>query len=146
MSDSRRVRAQRRVLGFDFGSRRIGVAFGQEASGTARPLQTLRADSRATWDEIGTLIEAWAPDLFVVGLPLGAGGSPTPTTRSVQRFIRRLSGRYGLPVETVDERLSSHEAEGRVRNAREHRAAGGLDALSACVIVEDWLRQDGMQS
>lgn len=140
--DGRQLESSRRILGFDFGAQRIGVAFGQEASGTARPLRSLRADSPSSWDHIRALMDEWAPDLFVVGVPLHADGSPTDTTRAVERFIRRLDGRFGLPVETVDERLSSHEAGARLRAGARQES---LDAMAACVIVEDWLRRNEQQ-
>jgi putative Holliday junction resolvase len=116
------------------------VAFGQEASGTATPLKILHTET--AWESIAALVDDWAPDVFVVGLPRTADGSPNSTTRAVERFVRRLTGRYGLPVETVDERLTSREAGDRVRAGGRCAGKLGLDAIAACVIVEDWLQRD----
>ena len=100
------------VLGFDFGEKRIGVAVGQELTGTARGITTLTSKNRQPdWEAISRLIEEWRPDLLVVGHPLHMDGSEQPLTHLAYRFGNRLSGRYNLPVERVDERLSSYEAE-----------------------------------
>src|SRR5690606_24221209 len=67
-----------RVLGFDFGTRQIGVAVGQTLTGNARPLKELRArDGIPDWDQIGALLKEWQPDALIVGLPLNMDGSPS---------------------------------------------------------------------
>ncbi|NOR51896.1 MAG: Holliday junction resolvase RuvX, partial [Gammaproteobacteria bacterium] len=100
------------VLGFDFGEKRIGVAIGQELTGTARGIATLTSKNRQPdWDAISHLIEQWHPDLLVVGAPLHMDGTEQPLTHLAYRFGNRLSGRYNLPVERIDERLTSYEAE-----------------------------------
>src|SRR5690606_27751477 len=86
------------------------------------------------WQALARLIEDWAPDALVVGLPITADGKPHALAPAVQRFARRLEGRYGLPVHMVDERLSSHEAESRVSPARL-----GIDAVAAQLILETWM-------
>jgi putative Holliday junction resolvase len=131
-------------LGFDFGMRRIGVAAGQALTATARPLEILPArDGIPDWDRIAGIIEEWQPDLIVVGLPLNADGSEHEVTRAARRFMNRLQGRFGLPVHTVDERLSSVEAASRLRgdNARRARPDAPLDHIAAQVILETWLEQ-----
>ncbi|MEQ8231224.1 MAG: Holliday junction resolvase RuvX [Gammaproteobacteria bacterium] len=128
----------RTVLAFDFGLRRIGVAVGQEVTGTAEPLVTLQVrDQRPDWDAIAALVGTWQPDLFVLGRPCTADGAPTALSAPLERFARRLAGRYGRPVSFVDERLSSYAAG-------EHPRAGrtGLDAASASVILETWFAEN----
>ncbi len=124
----------RTLLGFDFGTRRIGVAVGQAVTGTARPLVTLDCrDGTPDWTAIGALLDQWQPDALVVGLPLLADGSEGETCEAARRFARRLAGRYHLPVHLQDERLSSAAAE--AGGARGH----DIDAEAAALILGDWL-------
>jgi len=132
------------LLGFDFGSRRIGVAVGQRITGTASALTTLAArDGQPDWDQVSKLLETWQPQALVVGQPLQLDGSRSDITAAAERFARRLEGRYHLPVYLCDERLSSHAAEhwGDARGA----PSGGLDAAAAQIILQDWLDSHGEQ-
>ncbi len=127
------------LLGFDYGSKKIGVASGQNLTGQAAPLDTLAmVQQRPDWDAIGRLIEQWRPDRLVVGLPLNMDDTPTPLTERVRRFARQLQGRYRLPVELVDERLTSKAARADFGAAT---ARKGLDAFAAKLIIETWLSQ-----
>lgn len=137
---------QRTVLGFDYGRRRIGVAVGQEITGTATELASLPArEGVPDWPALERLVQRWAPDALVVGVPYHMDGREHELTGQARRFARQLQGRFHLPVHEVDERLSSHEAEAI---AAERRAAGhprrirkgDIDRLAARIIVEDWLR------
>ena len=99
------------VLAFDFGERRIGVAVGDMGVGIAHPLQTISGESNeARFTAIGRMIAEWNPARLVVGLPLYLDGGEHELTRLCRRFARRLEGRFGLPTELVDERLTSSEA------------------------------------
>jgi putative Holliday junction resolvase len=135
--------AGRTVLGFDFGQVRIGVAVGQELTGAARPLKTLAVrEQRIDWQGIARLIADWQPDLLIVGIPRHADGSNNTITEAALRFGRRLHDRFRLPVETIDERLSSQAAENSRQSpprSRPGRRASSLDAIAAAVIVETWL-------
>lgn len=123
----------RTLLGFDYGSKRIGVAVGQTVTGTASPLQTLAVKhGRPDWEALTTLIELWAPEALVVGMPCNSDGSAHSLSPRIRRFCRQLEGRYHLPVHQIDERLSSDEAS--------RRGAGiDVDAVAAQVILETWL-------
>ena len=126
------------LLGLDFGERRTGVAIGQTLAGSARPLTTLHSrDGAQDFEAIGKLIADWAIDALVVGLPLHMDGSEQPLTERVRRFARQLEGRFQLPVHLVDERLSSDEA------ARRSGKKTGIDAEAACIILQDWMQQQG---
>jgi putative Holliday junction resolvase len=134
------------ALGFDFGRARIGVAVGEAVTGSARPLRTLPVRrQRPDWDAIGRLIAEWRPDLLVVGVPRHADDTPGATTEAALRFSRQLHDRFHLPVATIDERLSSWEAEQRQLEASSagHRRGGDatLDAEAAAVILESWFNQ-----
>jgi putative Holliday junction resolvase len=130
------------VLAFDFGERFVGVAVGETGVGVAHPLVTI--DDPATdarFAVIGELIEEWQPARLVVGLPLSLDGAPHALTRRAQRFARQLEGRFGLPVTLVDERLSSAEAEERLRaigrGGRAHKHLA--HPVAAQVILQDFL-------
>lgn len=134
------------ALGFDFGRRRIGVAVASRATGSATPLACAAArDGIPDWASIGDLVEEWQPSRLVVGLPYNIDGTESEMTRSARRFGNRLGNRFGLPVEFVDERLSSSEAERRLRGQRqsgERRRRvrpGDVDAMAAAIILESWL-------
>jgi putative Holliday junction resolvase len=123
------------ALGFDYGERRIGVAVGQSISRTATPLMTLPAHAgQPNWNDVQNLIREWGPEVLIVGKPSTMDGNPHPLLPAVERFAGRLHGRFGLPIEFVDERLSSHEAQA-VTKLRDT----SLDAMSARLILETWL-------
>jgi putative Holliday junction resolvase len=134
------------ALGFDFGRRRIGVAVGSRATGGATPLACIPArDGVPDWEAIRELVEEWRPSRLVVGLPYNIDGTESEMTRSARRFGNRMGNRFGLPVEFVDERLSSSEAERRLRGQRrsgERRRRvrpSDVDAMAAAIILESWL-------
>jgi len=136
----------RTLLGFDFGTRRIGIAVGQELTGTARPLTTLASrDGGPDWTAIGKLIEEWHPAALVVGIPYHMDGSEMELTRLATRFGNRLRGRYNLPVFTVDERLTSAEAEQVLRADGRRFDKGAVDQLAAQLILQSWLDQHASQ-
>ncbi|MBH86526.1 Holliday junction resolvase RuvX [Marinobacter sp. BGYM27] len=132
---------QRRVMAFDFGTRRIGVAVGQEMLGKAQPVGMILArDGVPDWNDITALIEEWQPHLFVVGLPLNMDGSESEMCLRARKFGKRLHGRYHHPYEMMDERLSSYEAKGEVLSGGGSRDFGkhGVDDLAAVLILESW--------
>jgi putative Holliday junction resolvase len=128
------------LLAFDYGTSFIGVAVGQSVTGTATPLAALKAnDGVPDWNRIEALIAEWRPHRLLVGLPLNMDGSESPMSARARKFANRLHGRFGLPVATWDERLSSFEARGELlaRGQRAFRGAG-VDSLSARLILESW--------
>ncbi len=134
----------RTILSFDFGLRRIGVAVGQDITGSASPLGVVanRPDG-PDHKRLRELIQQWQPTRLVVGMPAHADGSPSDMQVPVNDFIEELS-RYDLPIETVDERYTSIEAE---RVLKEARAAGKrgriskemIDSAAAVFIAERYL-------
>jgi putative Holliday junction resolvase len=131
------------LLGFDFGLHRIGVAIGQQLTGTARALVTVRSRSgKPDWDMITALIRTWQPDALVVGLPVHADGTDSEFTRRVKRFIRQLEDRYKLPVHAMDERLSSHAAAHSEDSGRHELKSMGIDAVAAKEILQSWLQSE----
>ena len=127
------------VLAFDFGLKRIGVAVGNGLTGTASALQPLVArDGTPDWERVARLIAEWRPERLLVGLPLNMDGTPSDMSAAAERFARRLHGRFKLPCETMDERLSTREAR-ELLAAGEGRAS--RDSVAACVILESWFAQ-----
>jgi putative Holliday junction resolvase len=130
------------LLGFDYGTKRIGVAVGQDITRTVTPLMTLHCSNETPdWEAISKLIEEWKPDRLVVGLPLHLDGTSQPLTDRAQRFGNQLKGRYNLPVELVDERLTSHEAEMELATQKGKTTKADIDALAAALILQSWLNQ-----
>ena len=129
------------VLGFDFGTRRIGVAVGEAMLKSARALTTIATEANAArFDAISKLIAEWQPRCLVVGLPLALDGSEHEMTARCRRFANQLHGRFGLPVELADERLSSVSAESALRSRghdlRRHKEA--IDAEAAAIILQSY--------
>lgn len=123
-------------MAFDFGMNKIGVAVGQMVTRSANPLTILKAkDGIPNWDEIGKLIKEWQPDQLIVGLPLNMDGTESEMSRLAEKFSRRLNGRLNIPCATMDERLSSFEAEQYAEKDEK------LDAIAAKLILETWLGQ-----
>ncbi|MCP5163244.1 MAG: Holliday junction resolvase RuvX [Hahellaceae bacterium] len=128
-------------LCFDFGTRRIGVAVGRDALGTATELAPLPAkDGVPQWPMLEKLVGEWLPDGFVVGLPLNMDGSENEMSLRATKFAKRLQGRFGKPFFMMDERLSSFEAKGMVMQKGGDRDFGrnSVDGLAACLILESW--------
>ncbi|GGJ02375.1 putative pre-16S rRNA nuclease [Shewanella hanedai] len=129
------------VLGFDFGTKSIGIAIGQSLTGSAAPLQSIKAvDGIPKWEEIGLLIEEWKPDLVVVGLPLNMDGSEQEMTQRAKKFANRINGRFGVKIATQDERLTTADAKTRLFEMGGYKALtkGQVDAMSAVLIIESY--------
>ena len=129
------------ILAFDFGLKRIGVASGESLLGQARALTTIAAeDNDSRFAAIAKLIAEWQPRLLVVGLPRALDGSEHDMTARCRRFGHQLEGRFSLPVEFIDERLSSSEAEARLadRGMTWQERKKQVDAVAAEIILQDY--------
>jgi len=129
------------VLAFDFGEKRIGVATGETLLGSAHPLTVIHASSNdERFAAIGKLVDEWRPERLVVGLPTHADGKPHEMTRLASKFGERLARRFALPVSFADERLTSRDAEARLREAgRDSRGVKAVvDAVAAQLILQTW--------
>ncbi|MGR6860661.1 Holliday junction resolvase RuvX [Aliivibrio salmonicida] len=134
--------SSRTIMAFDFGTKSIGSAIGQEITGTASPLKAFKAqDGTPNWDDIEKQIKEWQPDLIVVGLPTDLHGKELETiTPKAKKFANRLHGRFGYQVELHDERLSTVEARADLFEFGGYKALskGNIDCQSAVVILESW--------
>lgn len=132
----------RTIMAFDFGTKSIGSAIGQEITGTASPLKAFKAqDGTPNWDDIEKQIKEWQPDLVVVGLPMDMQGKELETiTPRAKKFANRLHGRFGVQVELHDERLSTASAREELFSFGGYKALkkGNIDCQSAVVILESW--------
>ncbi len=144
-------KTQRTILGFDFGTKRIGIAIGQEITNTVNPLTTITAvKNKPDWDKISKIISEWQPDLLVIGLPLHMDGTEQPMTQAARRFSNQLNGRYQIPIALMDERLSSNEAESILKERSGSDALfrdsmfpdkAQIDMISAQLILQSWMSQ-----
>lgn len=136
-------------LGFDYGDKHIGVAVGQRLTCTAAGLETIPATRKqVVWDAITRLVETWRPQGFVVGLSYQDDGSENPITPQILKFCRQLEGRYGLPVYTMDETLSTVESKSLFYQSRAKRSTGFgavKDILAAQLILQTWLEHVSQQ-
>lgn len=133
------------VMGFDYGLRRIGVAIGQLITATASPLAPLKAKAGSPdWPDVGALLDEWQPALVVVGKPVHMDGSDSDMSKRAQKFAGRIHGRFGVEVTMADERLSSFEVKGWVKERYGPQDFGdyAVDSLAAMVIVEQWLQDN----
>jgi len=132
------------VLGFDVGSKRIGVAIGSAFGLHARAIAVVDMHGKGPdWGVIAQLLKEWGPDGLVVGDPLTLDGKDQPNRKRAQGFARQLRERFKLPVAMIDERSSSVEAARRfaverAEGRKRRRDAATLDAVAAAVIVERW--------
>ncbi|MEC8925056.1 MAG: Holliday junction resolvase RuvX [Pseudomonadota bacterium] len=131
------------VVGFDFGTKSIGVAVGQSITGTASILKALKAqDGIPNWGAVEQLLKEWQPERVVVGLPLNMDGTEQPLTQRAKKFGNRIHGRFNVPVVFQDERLTSTAAREALFERDGYRGLekGKVDSAAALLIVEDYLR------
>jgi putative Holliday junction resolvase len=131
-----------RVAALDVGDARIGVAISDELGLTTRGIGVVRrVGGLRDLDAVGRLLAPHGPERVVVGLPLNMDGSEGPQAAKVRRFAERLRDHLGLPVDLWDERLTTVEAHGILREAggRRRRDKGLVDQVAATVILRSYL-------
>ena len=136
------------VVALDFGLKRIGIASGDTLTRAAHPRTTISNGPKGPdWAALERLLTDVRPARIAVGEPYNADGSVSPLTEAARRFAAELAQRSHLPVDLVDERWSSQDAEERLRDARasgERRrrvTRQDIDAAAAAVILERWLER-----
>jgi putative Holliday junction resolvase len=141
---------QGRAVCIDFGERRVGIAISDPTQTIARPLKVLQvggpadAATQVAWELEQLAGDPDPPVTLVVGWPRRLDGTESEQTLRVRSFVDALSARTALPIELMDERLSSREAESRLA-AREpswRRRKKRLDAAAAAVILQDYLDRE----
>jgi putative Holliday junction resolvase len=134
------------LLGFDFGTRRIGVAVATTITRQASPLTTIEiADERARLEAIATLVREWSPSQIVVGVPVHADGATHAITAKARAFAATLARRFKLPVAEVDERYTTEIAQQVLDESelprRRHRSV--RDQVAAQLILQGFLDDPG---
>lgn len=146
-------------MAIDYGKKRIGLAVAEETGGVPRPLAMIeRKNRRDDMRRLREIVREHGVKRIVVGHPLRLDGTRGEMAEEAERFAERLRKQIGVPVELVDERLTSWEAEqvleekegrktltqrahrgrrGRAKRRRE--AKGSVDAVAAAVILRDYL-------
>lgn len=133
------------LLAFDFGLRRIGIATANRITGTANPLETLKIGAEVPWERVDALVTQWRPGRLLVGLP--SSQTAPELAAAASDFAATLGDRYRLPVSTVDETLTSRAAQSELIMARKSGLMKkkirkeSLDSHAACLIAEQWLRE-----
>ena len=134
-----------RVLGLDYGERRIGAAVSDPTCTIAQPLPTAvrRRGRRPPYTQIAEMVAEWGVARIVIGLPLDSSGDIGPQAEHVQEFGAALKRRVHLPVEYWDERLSSVRARRELARldlpAAKRRQKGRVDAVAATFILQSYL-------
>jgi putative Holliday junction resolvase len=132
------------IIAFDFGLRRIGVAVGQDVTGSASPLGVVsNGENGPDLDRIAALLKEWRPNRLVVGMPLHIDDSPGDLEPTIRNFVAELE-RFELPIDRVDERHTSQEAAQELKNARQAGSKGRIkkehiDSAAAVLIAERYL-------
>ena len=133
-----------RMMGFDFGTKKIGVAIGQQITRQANALTVVFSrHGEPDWQAIEKLITHWQPETLIVGRPLNMDGTTQLLTQLAEKFAGKLHKRYHLPVVMVDERLSTIAARANIFAEGGYRALQQkkTDAVAAQIILQDWLDQ-----
>lgn len=132
-----------RCLGIDYGTKRVGLAHGDEI-GVATPLPALvDADEAVRWRKLGEQIKRRRITDLILGYPYNMDGSVGFKAKEVDGFAAKLKAQFGLPVHLVDETLTSSEAESSIakKDRRGVRDSGRIDSRAACLILQDYLDQ-----
>ena len=135
-------------IAFDYGTRRIGVAVGNELLQTARPLGVvLNHNGTPEWNAIKSHLQQWQPAGLIIGLPLNEAGEEQALCNHVRGFARQLAKRFSLPVHLSDERYSSLAAQEEIRKMRQsgqrprRSKHADIDGVAAALILEQWFSQ-----
>jgi len=124
------------VLGFDYGTKRIGVAVGNSLTGSAQAMSVIHnTNSEQTLQKIKELISEWQPNCLVVGLPVYPDGAEHAMTKRSRLFGQELTKQFGKPVHFVDERYSSVLLE------QDAQYQGFVDSHAAGLLLEQFFRE-----
>ena len=133
------------ILAFDFGLKHIGVAIGQEITNTAQTFFSLEAkNGEPNWNQLDPLVKEWNPKLLIVGNPLNMDGSDSEIKKKSDKFSNLINKRYNIPVELMDERLTTKEAKERLEAKRSNSVSLGRDThqIAAQIILESWFSEN----
>lgn len=129
-------------MALDIGEKRTGVAVSDPAGRVASPIEVLpTAEVTGNAKPFRMLLEDWEPELLVCGLPKSLSGDEGKQAARIREAARTIAGATGMPVEFVDERLSSREAKRSLRDMGydERRMRGKVDMIAASLFLQSWL-------
>jgi putative Holliday junction resolvase len=133
-----------KLLALDHGRARTGVAVTDPTGALVRPLPAIaRVDTPSGMRALAAIVDRERPERIIVGDPLLLSGERGAQARAAAGFADRVRGRFGVPVELVDERLSTREASRRLAEAGNRRGGPDLDSAAACVLLESVLGRMG---
>jgi len=135
-----------RILGIDYGNKRVGTAVSDQLGWTAQPLDTLKMSGhREILEKIEKYIEKYDIEKIVVGMPYNMDGTIGKRAEITQSFINFLENNLELPIEIQDERLTSSQAENILLEADVSRAGRKkvIDKLAAALILQTYLDRKG---
>ena len=134
----------KKVLGFDFGKKQIGIATGQTVTHTSSALTIVKAKNGIPdWISLDKVIMDWEPDIFVVGLPLNMDLTEGDLSQESRKFALSLQNRFGRKAEMMDERLTSREAKEQRRTVK-CKHSNKVDDLAAALILQSWLENPSL--
>ncbi len=134
-----------KVIGFDYGKKHTGVAYGQTLTKLATPLTTIKAtkDAKPPFEDIKEIINKWSPEALIVGIPLNMDGSEQDMTILAKKFAKQLKEKFNLPIFEIDERLTTWEAKNNLgihyKGATSKEDQKKVNAEAAAILVEQWL-------
>ncbi|MCR4313806.1 MAG: Holliday junction resolvase RuvX [Candidatus Uhrbacteria bacterium] len=127
-----------RILGIDYGDKKIGLAFGDSSARVAVPLEVIRNEGEVTMRDLMCRIQKEDIDRVVVGVPLPQGNHSGVQLEKTRRFIVALASVVKVPVVEEDESFTSVES---IRMQMEDQAQADEDALAAMLIVQSYIDQ-----
>lgn len=132
------------ILGFDFGTQKMGMAVGNSLLCTAQPLALFpMQDGIPDWEKLEKIIAEWQPNICLVGLPLNMDDSESELSLRARKFARRLKHRMNKPVWMIDERLTTREARQQLEQYQQHGHGKktSADSIAAGLLVESWFNE-----
>ena len=131
------------VMAFDFGTKNIGIAIGQEITNSSQTFYTVKAnEGEPEWTQLDKVVFDWNPKLFIVGDPLNFDGSESDMKEKSDKFSYQIQKKYKIPVKLVVERLTTKEARERIKEGVDMslRSSNDIHQISAQIILESWFR------
>jgi putative holliday junction resolvase len=138
-----------KLMGIDYGRRRIGVAMTDDTSGYIRGCATIdRKNDPDIPPALLDLVRRENPDGIVLGLPFDIDGHDTPMSIHVRSFAQKLAKVVTIPIHYIDESLTSKNAAEllRYRKKKERRDKASVDRIAACLILQEYLKEQGIVS
>tara|TARA_Y100000768_G_scaffold351421_1_gene302335 strand:+ start:1096 stop:1536 length:441 start_codon:yes stop_codon:yes gene_type:complete len=139
-----------RILGIDYGERRLGIAISDDTNTIATPLDHI-TNNHEVFDTVKSIITKYNVRTIVVGLPINLDGSHSKSAKIVNNFCKQIKKKLNITVHMIDERLSSIEAENKLRESGKtpsrYRSLdrGIIDSAAAAIILESFINKEREQ-